>query len=69
MEEIDGISKEVFEQYEEVRKSGLTNMFSQDTVSALADDWGLDELAETIDKGDYMKILRNYEKAAENGWV
>ena len=50
--EMDEISKEDFERYEQVRRSGVTNMFAVNVVEELS---GLSR--ETI-----MTIIKNYEK-------
>jgi Mg/Co/Ni transporter MgtE len=67
--EIENIRAEVFQQYEEVRKSGLTNMFDLSKVTKIAEDMDYTALLEEIDEGNYGRILRNYSKAVKIGII
>lgn len=51
------ITREQFEAYEDVRNSGLTNMFDVNMVSVLS--------GAALGKGEVIEIIRNYEKLEE----
>jgi hypothetical protein len=53
------ISKEVMEQYEVIRRSGVTNMFDIFAVKIVAKRVGLDELAK-LSRADYIYLLQNF---------
>ena len=57
----DRISKEVMEQYEEVRSLGPCNMFDFGCVQQAADELEFYELA-NLDRKDYVYILSNFGK-------
>ena len=59
----------VYAQYEAIRKSGMTNMFDKDGVLQIAEGLGYTELADQIDNGDYIKVLKNYGEAVERGYI
>ena len=53
------ISKEVMEQYEIIRKSGVSNMFDIFAVKRYARQVGLNALA-NLSRDDYIYILENF---------
>jgi hypothetical protein len=55
------ISKETMVEYEEVRQSGLTNMFDYYNVIRIADALKKDNLA-SISLEDYKYLLMNFSK-------
>ena len=55
------VTKEVVEQYEEVRKSGATNMFDYYNVVRIAGMMGLCPLAK-ISRDRYKELLMNFGK-------
>ena len=59
---IKDITKRDFEKYEEVRNSGLTNMFSVSNVTRLS---GLDKSTITRIMDNYIELLDKY--GDENG--
>lgn len=52
---IDGISREKFESYEQVRQSGVTNMFNVSLVCELTD----------LTKDECFYIMKNYSKLSQ----
>lgn len=54
------MTKEKFLSYEEVRKSGRTNMFDVNTVLALS--------SEELTKDDCINIMKNYSKYSKK-WL
>lgn len=52
---IDGINKEKFEAYEQVRQSGVTNMFNIGLVCELAE----------LTRSECFYIMKNYSKLAQ----
>ena len=55
------ISKKTMEQYEAVRKSGVTNMFDYYAVIRAAEWWKFYSLASLTSK-DYKELLMNFGK-------
>ena len=55
------LTKELIEQYEETRASGICNMYDFDCVIRTADEFGLDLLVDVTRK-DYVLILKNYSR-------
>jgi len=53
------ISKEVMEQYEAIRRSGVTNMLDIFAVKTVAKRVGLDELAK-VSREDYIYLLQHF---------
>ena len=53
---IDGISREKFESYEQVRQSGVTNMFNVSLVCELAE----------ITKSECFYIMKHYSQLAQS---
>lgn len=66
MSAVSGVDETVFRQYEQVRRSGMTNMVMETRVRGVAESMGLDELVEFIDSGDYYEFLENYEACADS---
>lgn len=64
MSAVSGVDETVFRQYEQVRRSGMTNMVMETRVRGVAESMGLDELVEFIDSGDYYEFLENYGEYA-----
>lgn len=60
MSETTEVTETVFRQYEQVRRSGVTNMVMETRVRGVAEDMGLDELVEFIDSGDYYDLIEDY---------
>jgi len=62
--EINGISEEIFEQYEEIRLTGLTNMFDMKRVLQIAEMRDFSELIEFADNkiSNYSKILQSHSE-------
>jgi hypothetical protein len=59
--EINGIPIAVFEEYESIRQSGITNMFDVKTVKRIAEELEYDSLLEYCgDFEKYAKVLENY---------
>jgi hypothetical protein len=60
------LTKEVYEQYEDIRISGQTNMASRSAVESIAFWKGHDALLEIIEAGHYHQlILVHYGAAAK----
>ena len=55
------MTKEIMQQYEYIRKSGVTNMFDYNNVIRYAEQFGFDDLAEVTYK-EYKNILMNFSK-------
>lgn len=55
------ISKKTMEQYEAVRKSGVTNMFDYYNVIEIAGKLKFDSLA-SLTREDYKELLMNFGK-------
>lgn len=60
----DTIQKEIIQQYEDIRQSGLTNMFDYTAVKYIAKQLGFDALYNFIkdDMEYYSSVLRNFGK-------
>ncbi len=58
--EIENIRAEVFQQYESIRLSGVTNMFNLNKVIEIAEDYDMTALLEEIDRGNYGRIIKCY---------
>jgi len=54
--------RKVIAQYEAIRRSGQTNMFSRTAVQLIAFENGFFELVVAIDQGCYGYILKNYSE-------
>jgi hypothetical protein len=54
------ISREEFMTYEDIRQSGLTNMFDVRRVIELSDEFG-----EPLDRDMCMQIMENYSSLSE----
>ena len=63
------ITKEVMQQYEEVRQSGLCNMFDITCVKQYCEIAGSDELLAVVrSRKEYSKLLQNFSSLmAEHG--
>lgn len=55
------ITREVMEQYEQLRRLGPCNMFDLGCVQLYAEQMEFYELAE-LDRGDYLYILKNFSQ-------
>ncbi len=60
-EETQDFSREVVEQYEKVRQSGLTNMFDYYNVVRVADDFEYYDLA-GLTRQEYGQLLQNFSR-------
>lgn len=54
------ITETIFEQYEKIRVSGVTNMWHERRVQQLASEREFHELVTFIEDGDYDRLLKNY---------
>lgn len=62
----DEAEKVLYQQYEHVRQSGLTNMADRQAVKVVAETWGYRELARAAgDRKEYTALLSNYSTLAE----
>lgn len=61
--------KIVYEQYEEVRKSGLCNMNNKYCVHCIAGKLELSDLITVINSGRYVEFLKTYDEAKMKGWI
>ena len=52
--------KTLIEQYEAIRRSGLTNMVQSQVVQTIASDNDMPELVDFIEEGRYMELISNY---------
>ena len=59
MEDNAKITKQVMEQYEKVRKSGVSNMFDVTAVLNYAAFFGYEALA-NLSRKDYIDIISNF---------
>lgn len=60
------ITKEVMEEYEILRSSGVTNMFDYKTVMQYAEEFELEHLLSVIkNRFDYSHLLSNYNMYME----
>ena len=55
------MTKEIMQQYEYIRKMGVTNMFDYNNVIHYANQFGFDELA-NLNREEYKNILMNFSK-------
>jgi len=60
----DTITETVFEQYQTIQRSGVTNMVMEQSVRDLAEARGFSELVSVIDAGEYTDLLSNYDEYA-----
>lgn len=69
--QINGINAEIFEQYDIIRRSGMTNMLDQSRVLSIAQDMDLDELVTfmKLEKTNYANILKNFSAAKKAGVI
>ena len=65
MNDTETADETVFRQYEQVRRSGATNMVMKTKVRDVAEELGLEELIEFIEAGHYYEIVTNYGKYKE----
>lgn len=56
------ISKTIIAQYEAIRRSGLTNMWSKNGVQQVANDNNLYDLVNFIEEGRYVELIENYSE-------
>ena len=55
------VIEDAYEEFEEIRKSGLLNMAARRSVQKLAADWfGPDCALALLTAGDYYNLLRTY---------
>lgn len=60
-------TKEVMQQYETVRKSGVCNMFDMTCVAEACDMLEFQDLLEVVeDRGKYTMLLMNFGKLMEH---
>lgn len=59
------VTETVFRQYEQVRRSGVTNMVIESNVREAAESMGLSELVEFMDAGHYYDLLEDYDEHAD----
>lgn len=65
MSENAEVTETVFRQYEQVRRSGVTNMVDKSGVRKAASDMGLDDLLAFIENGDYYDLIEDYSEHVE----
>lgn len=59
------VTRDVFEQYQTIQRSGVVNMVDKTGVQRAANDRGLYALVTFTELGDYSDLLMNYGEYAD----